>query len=137
MQTNIAKQQLLFQTKAYDGKDPHGIFDWLDEINRLSSQNGYTQLEVAIQPSKGSVHRYLQELQQKGLEWDKIKFKLRERYSDCSSSVAAQNKLALLKENGRPMHEYISNFTDFWNMHTTCSPLTQLQNFWLLYLLMV
>ena len=112
MQNSIAKQQLLIQAKAYDGKDPHGIFDWLDEINRLSSQNGYTQLEVAIQTSRGSVHRYLQELQQQGLEWDKIKFKLRERYSDCSSSAAAQNKLALLKQNGRPMHEYISNFTD-------------------------
>ena len=112
MQTSIAKQQLLIQAKAYDGKDPHGIFDWLDEINRLSSQNGYTQLEVAIQTSRGSVHRYLQELQQQGLEWDKIKFKLRERYSDCSSSAAAQNKLVLLKQNGRPMHEYISNFTD-------------------------
>ena len=112
MQTNIAKQQLLIQAKAYDGKDPQEIFDWLDEINRLSSQDGYTQLEVAIQTSRGSVHRYLQELQQQGLEWDKIKFKLRERYSDCSSSAAAQNKLALLKQNGRPMHEYISNFTD-------------------------
>ena len=64
MQTNIAKQQLLIQAKAYDGKDPQEIFGWLQEINRLSSQNGYTQLEVAIQTSRGSVHRYLQELQQ-------------------------------------------------------------------------
>ena len=62
MQTNIAKQQLLIQAKAYDGKDPQEIVGWLDEINRLSSQNGYTQLEVAIQTSRGSVHRYLQEL---------------------------------------------------------------------------
>ena len=94
------------------GKTHRKSLSWLDEINRLSSQNGYTQLEVAIQTSRGSVHSYLQELQQQGLEWDKIKFKLRKRYSDCSSSAATQNKLALPKQNGRPMHEYISNFTD-------------------------
>ena len=65
MQTNIAKQQLI-QAKAYDGKDPQGIFGWLDEINRLSSQDGYTQLEVAIQTSSRSAHRYLQELHNRG-----------------------------------------------------------------------
>ena len=53
MQTNIAKQQLLIQAKAYDGKDPQEIFGWLEEINRLSSQNGYTQLEVAYTNLKG------------------------------------------------------------------------------------
>ena len=90
MQTNIAKQQLLIWAKAYDGKDPQEIFDWLDEINRFRLQNGYTQLEVAIQTSRGSVNRYLQELQQQGLEWDKIKFKPRERFSDCSISAAAK-----------------------------------------------
>ena len=48
MQTNTAKQQLLIQAKAYDGKDPKEISDWLNEVDRLSSQNGYTHLEVAI-----------------------------------------------------------------------------------------
>ena len=69
MQANIAKQQLLIQAKSYDGKDPNEFFDWLDEINRLSSQNDYTPLEVAIQTSRGSVHKYLQELQTQRLPW--------------------------------------------------------------------
>ena len=112
MQTNIAKQQLLIQAKAYDGKDPKEISDWLDEVDRLSSQNGYTHLEVAIQTSRGSVHKYIKELQKQGLDWDNTKFRLRERYSDCNSSAAAKSKLATLKQNGRPMHSYISNFTD-------------------------
>ncbi|MCG8626199.1 MAG: retrotransposon gag domain-containing protein, partial [Proteobacteria bacterium] len=121
LQTSIAKQNLLLQAKAYDGKDPKELFDWLDEIDRLSSQNGYTHLEVAIQTSRGSVHKYLQDLQKQRLDWDKIKFKLRERYSDCSSAAAAQNKLAEIRQNGRPLHEYISHFTDLMefahNMH--------------------
>ena len=112
MQTNIAKQQLLIQAKAYDGKDPKEISDWLDEVDRLSSQNGYTHLEVAIQTSRGSVHKYIKELQKLGLDWDNTKLRLRERYSDCNSSAAAKSKLATLKQNGRPMHSYISNFTD-------------------------
>ena len=65
MQTNIAKQQLLIQAKAYNGKDPKEISDWLDEVDRLSSQNVYTHLEVAIQTSRGSVHKYIKELQKK------------------------------------------------------------------------
>ena len=113
MQANIAKQQLLIQAKSYDGKDPNEFFDWLDEINRLSSQNDYTPLEVAIQTSRGSVHKYLQELQTQRLPWDTIKFKLRERYSDCSSSAAARSKLTLLKQDGRLLHEYISHFRPF------------------------
>lgn len=112
IQTQIAKQQLLLQAKAYDGKDPKELYTWLDEISRLSSQNGYTQIEVATQTSRGSVHRYVTDLAKQNLGWDRIKTLLRERYSDCSSSAAAQNKLALLKQNSRPMHEYISHFTD-------------------------
>ena len=58
------------------------------------------------------MHKYLQELQTQRLPWDTIKFKLRERYSDCSSSAAARSKLTLLKQDGRLLHEYISHFTD-------------------------
>ena len=41
-----------------------------------------------------------------------MKVKLRERFSDCTSTVAAQNKLSLLKQDGRSMHEYIAHFSD-------------------------
>ena len=112
LQTQIAKQQLLIQAKPYDGKNPTELYHWLDEVNRLSSQNGYTHIEVATQTSRGSVHRYITELVKQNLEWDKIKTLLRERFSDCSSSAAAQNKLASLKQNGKAMHEYVASFGD-------------------------
>ena len=97
---------------SYDGKDPKQIYHWLDEVARLSTQYGISCLEVAHVTSRGSVHRYIQELKLQGLDWNVIKVKLRERFSDCTSSAAAQNRLSSLKQDGRPMHEYISHFSD-------------------------
>ena len=38
--------------------------------------------------------------------------KLRERFSDCTSTVAAQHKLSSLKKDGRSLYEYIAHFSD-------------------------
>ena len=46
------------------------------------------------------------------MEWDKIKTLLRKGSQNCSSSAAAQNKLASLKQNGKAMHEYVASFGD-------------------------
>ena len=43
------------------GRNPQSLYHWLDEVNRLSSQNGYTHIEVVTQTSRGSVHRYITE----------------------------------------------------------------------------
>ena len=137
MQTKIAKQQLLIQAKAYDGKDPKEISDWLDKVDRHSSQHGNTHLEVAIQTSKGYVHKYIKEMQKQGLDWDNTKFRFRERYSECNSSAAARSKLTTLKQNRRPMHAYILNLTDLLENAYGINPLTQAHIFCQPTLLMV
>ena len=37
---------------------------------------------------------------------------MREQFSDCTSTAAAQNKLSSFKQDGRSMHEYITHFSD-------------------------
>ena len=71
-----------------------------------------TKTEVAQITSRGSVYKYIQELKLQNYAWDIIKVKLRERFSDCTSTAAAQNKLSSLKQDGRSMHEYIAHFSD-------------------------
>ena len=112
MQTQINKQHQLNMAPSYDGKDPKQFYTWLDDIERLSIQNTMTKTEVAQITSRGSVHKYIQELKSQNYAWDVIKVKLRERFSDCTSTAAAQNKLSSLKQDGRSMHEYIAHFSD-------------------------
>ena len=112
MQTQINKQQHLNMAPSYDGKDPKQFYTWLNDIERLSIQNTMTKTEAAQITSRGSVHKYIQELKLQNYPWDVIKVKLRERFSDCTSTAAAQNKLSSLKQHGRSMHEYIAHFSD-------------------------
>ena len=112
MQTQINKQHHLNMAPSYDGKDPKQVYTWLDDIERLSNQYTMTKTEVAQITSRGSVHKYIQELKLQNYSWDVIKVKLRERFSDCTSTAAAQNKLSSLKQDGRNMHEYIAHFSD-------------------------
>ena len=112
MQNQLNKQHHLNMAPSYDGKDPKQFYTWLDDIERLSIQNSMTQTEVAQITSRGSVHKYIQELKLQNYNWDSIKNKLRERFSDCTSTAAARNKLSSLKQDGKSMHEYIANFSD-------------------------
>ena len=112
MQTQINKQHHLNMAPSYDGKDPKQFYTWLDDIERLSIQYTMSKTEVAQITSRGSVHKYIQELKLQNYAWDVIKVKLRERFSDCTSTAAAQNKLSSLKQDGRSMHEYIAHFSD-------------------------
>ena len=89
---------------SYDGKDPKQFYTWLDDIERLSIQNSMTQTEVAQITSRGSVHKYIQEFKLQNYNWDGIKNKLRERFSDCTSTAAARNQLSSLKQDGKSMH---------------------------------
>ena len=97
---------------SYDGKDSKQFYTWLDDIERLSIQNTMTKTEVAQITSRGSVHKYIREMKLQNYAWDVIKVKLRERFSDCTSTAAAQNKLSSLKQDGRSMHEYVAYFSD-------------------------
>ena len=112
MQNQINRQHHLNMAPSYDGKDPKQVYTWLDDVERLSNQYTMTRTEVAQITSRGSVHKYIQELKLQNYAWDVIKVKLRERFSDCTSTAAAQNKLSSLKQNGRSMHEYIAHFSD-------------------------
>ena len=47
---------------SYDGKDPKQFYTWLDEVERLSIQYEMPKTEVAQITSRGSVHKYIQEL---------------------------------------------------------------------------
>ena len=53
-----------------------------------------TKTEVAQITSRGSVHKCIQELKSLNYAWDVIKVKLRERFSGCTSTAAAPNKLS-------------------------------------------
>ena len=109
-QARMAKQQVFFQAKGYDGKSHEGLIEWFDEVEKLVSHNDTTYLEAASMTAKGTVLTYIKELKAMGKHWDEIKLKLRERYSGCNSAAAAQSKLKTIKQNGRPMHEYIDHF---------------------------
>ena len=113
MQTQINKQHHLNMAPSYDGKDQKQFYTWLDDIERLSNQFTMTKTEVAQITSGGPVYKYIQELKLQNYTWDIIKVKLRERFSDCTSTAAAQNKLSSLKQDGRSMHDYIALFRPF------------------------
>ena len=67
---------------------------------------------VASVASRGSVHRCVKELISQKSTWDEIKVKLCERFSECTSVAAAQNKLSCLKQSDDSIHECITKFTD-------------------------
>ena len=80
-------------------------------MDRLSDVTGKTNIEVAIFTARGSLYNYIKELQNNKLEWDIIKQKLLERFSEFGSAIMAKHKLNTLKQNDTPIHEYISKFT--------------------------
>ena len=69
-------------------------------------------MEVALAISKGTLHKYINELVSSGMSWLPIKAQLQERFLECGSSTMAKHKLTQLKQLGLPMHEYITKFGD-------------------------
>ena len=101
MQTQINKQHHLNMAPSYDGKDPKQFYTWLDEVERLSIQYEMSKTEVAQITSRGSVHKYIQELKLQNFGWDTIKVKL-----------SSSKQIILVKQDGNSMHEYITLFSD-------------------------
>ena len=61
--------------------------------------------------SAGQLHRHINKLMALGIDWDIIKCKIQERFSEFVSPVVAQNKLTTFTQKTMAMHEYISEFT--------------------------
>ena len=97
---------------SYDGNDPQKFQNWLDEVTRLQHQYHTDFLTIAITTSRGQLNKHLMKLKEENFDWEVIKSKLRERFSDCTSIAAAQNKLTKLKQNNSSLHEYIAKFTE-------------------------
>ena len=72
---------------------------------------GKTNIAVATFTARGSLYNHIKQLQNNKHEWDVIKQKLLERFSEFGSAIMAKHKLNTLKQNDIPMHEYISKFT--------------------------
>ena len=99
----------------YDGKAPEQLYTWLGEVKRLNLPYTRTKTDVTQFTSRGS----FQDLKLQNHDWDVIKMKLRERFSDCTNPAVAQNKLSLFAKYDRNMHEYISHFSDLCTAYST------------------
>ena len=110
-QAQTSKEQFLNSAKTCDGTNPKDFESWLEEVDRLSDVTGKSNIAVAIFTARGSLYNHIKELQNNKHEWDVIKQKLLERFSEFGSAIMAKHKLNTLKQNDTPMHEYISKFT--------------------------
>ena len=96
----------------------------MEEIDRLSDVTGKSNIAVAIFTARGSLYNHIKELQNNKHEWDVIKQKLLERFSEFGSAIMAKHKLNTLKQNDTPMHEYISKFTSLMRHAYNVDPST-------------
>ena len=70
---------------------------WLDEVSQLATICDKNPIEVALEISKGTLHKDISELVSSGLSWLPIKVQLQEQFSVCSSATIAKDKLTQLK----------------------------------------
>jgi hypothetical protein len=107
-----SKEQYLSNAKMCDGSNHDDFSTWLDDVSRLSLIANKKPELVAATTSRGPLHKYVDELTDFNLPWLSIKAKLQERFSECGSSSMAKHKLTSIKQDQRPMHIYVSKFTD-------------------------
>ena len=81
----------------------------LNEMSRLATICNTNPMEVALAISKGTLHKYINELVSSDMSWLPIKAQLQERFSKCGSANMAKDKLTQLKQFNLPMHKYIAN----------------------------
>ena len=117
-QAQTSKEQFLNNVKTKDFES------WLEEIDRLSDVTGKTNIAVAIFTARGSLYNHIKELQNNKHEWDAIKQKLLERFSEFGSAIMAKHKLNTLRQNDIPVHEYISKFTSLTRYAYNVDPST-------------
>ena len=114
MQTATLKQTSATAKDHYisSAKDCKEFSNWLENVYRLSRTFGKDLIEVALATSTGSLHKHISELMALGINWDVIKNKVQERFSEFGSPIVAQSKLSSFTQGTMAMHEYISEFTD-------------------------
>ena len=66
---------------------------------------------MALATFTGPLHKHITELMALGINWDVIKNKVQERFSEFGSPIVAQSKLSSFTQGTMAMHEYISEFT--------------------------
>ena len=109
---SASKEHYLSNAKSCDGKDPNEFSVWLDDVSRLATICNKNPKEIALAISKGTLHKYINELVSSGMSWLPIKAQLQERFLECGSATVAKHKLIQLKQLDLPMHEYIAKFGD-------------------------
>ena len=106
-----AKEHYISSAKTYDGKDCKEFSSWLESIYRLSRISGKDLNEVTLATSTGPLHKHFSELMALGIDWDVIKNKVQESFSEFGSPIVAQSKLSSFTQGAMAMHEHISEFT--------------------------
>ena len=109
---SASKEHYLSNVKSCDGKDLKEFGTWLNDISMLATICDKNPKEVAFAISKGTLHKYINELVSSGMSWLPIKAQLQERFSECGSATMAEHKLTQVKQLELPMHEYITKFGD-------------------------
>ena len=77
---SASKEHYLSNAESCDGKDPKEFGMWLNEISRLATIYYMRPMEVALAISKGTLHKYINELVSSGMSWLPIKAQLQERF---------------------------------------------------------
>ena len=97
-QAQTSKEQFLNNAKTSDGANPRDFESWLEEIDRLSDVTGKSNIAVPIFTARDSLYNHIKELQNNKHEWDVIKQKHLERFSEFGNSIMARHKLNTLKQ---------------------------------------
>ena len=109
---SASKKHYISNAESCNGKNPKEFGMWLDEVSRLATICDKNPVEVALAISKGTLHKYINELVSSGMCWVPIKAQLQEQFLECGSATMANHKLTQLKQSELPMHEYIAKFED-------------------------
>ena len=110
-QAQTSKEQFLNNAKTHDGTNPKDFESWLEETDILSDVTGKTSIAVAIFTARGSLYNHIKELKNNKHEWDVIKQKLLERFSEIGSTIVAKHKLNTLKKMIFPCMNISPKFT--------------------------
>ena len=105
-----------------DGTDPKKFAIWIEDVKRIVRLSNLSHTYVATHTSRGSLSRYVTELEEENLEWPQMKAMLQERFSAAGNCSMAKQLLSTLKQDDKPMHEYISEFTDLLEQAHSLTP---------------
>ena len=109
---SASKEHYINNAKSCGGKDPKEFGTWLNDVSTLATISNKNPTEVALTTSKGTLHKFINELVSSGMSWLPIKAQLQERFSECRCSTMAKHKLTQLKQLVLSLHEWIAKFGD-------------------------